>query len=151
MEMKEFQRKATTELFRKIMDILSGNEFEPNIKVTSRHGNTYIRLRSKYTMIKITIKWTGEISYKFGDALHITSDKIIYYEFSRSRNCEKVIENFAEDFSRLYRDFFLGEPSAFLDEITLSYGMDVSNFDEFEYGIKLSLGVDEDTNLQDMV
>lgn len=107
MKKREFQKKTTAELFKKLAEVCAELGENPNITVLSKFHSSYFKLRNNYNLIQISVKQTGELSYQLTDMLGSTNGKQIYYEYCENDDLMKVMEKFADDFARLYRDFLL--------------------------------------------
>lgn len=107
MKKREFQKKATAELFKKLMEVCAELGENPNITVSSKYNSSYFKLRKNYNLIQISVKQTGELSYQLTDMLSSTDGKQIYYEYRENDDFKHVIEKFVDDFGRLYKDFLL--------------------------------------------
>ena len=151
MKKREFQIKAVALLFKKIANVseklcnnskLSPNEhlrFYPNVDITSKCNNTYFKLRNNLNLISIAVKQTGELSYRLFDEANETSGDIIYYQYAENDNHEAVIKKFADDISRLYKDFMEAQTHHTFCDIRLSYSTQaVDALKEYEQFIKIS-------------
>lgn len=131
MKKREFQKKVTVELFRKLVEVCAELSENPNITVSSKFYSSYFKLRKDYNLIQISVKQTGELSYQLTDMLGNTGGKQIYYEYQERVCVAPVIKKFVNDFGRFYKDFLL-----------------CGTLHDF-VGIKLSFGTDTEKALED--
>lgn len=135
MKKTPFQKEATAGLMKALAEVCAECEYNPNINITSKYRNTYFKLRCDFNLIQITIKITGEISYQLTDMLGSTDGKKIYYSYGETDSHEDVVEKFAGDFKRFYKDFLTAGTLHDFDDITLTYEGDVekelANFEEY--------------------
>lgn len=124
MKKREFQKKATAELFRRLVEVCAELGENPNITVSSKYNSSYFKLRNNYNLIQISVKQTGELSYQLTDMLGSSDGKQIYYEYSEGDDYIRIIEKFSSDFARLYKDFLLSGTLHDFYDIKLSYGED---------------------------
>lgn len=133
MKKREFQKKATTELLRRLADVCMELKENPNITITSRYHSAYFKLRKNGNLIQISVKETGEFSYQLYDMLGSTDEKKIYYKYQPTDDHAKIAEKFAEDFGKLYKYLLLSG--------TLHEGF---------YCIELGYNVDADEALKEL-
>lgn len=126
MKKREFQRRAAAELLRKLADIVTEVEENPNITITSQYHSTYFKLRKNYNLIQIAVKQTGELTYQLTDMLGSTGGSQIYAQYHNGDNPEYLIKKFAEDIGRLYKDFLLAGTLHDFVHIRLSVDADVA-------------------------
>lgn len=131
MKKREFQKKATAELLKKLVEVCAELGENPNITVSSKYNSSYFKLRKNYNLIQISVKQTGELGYQLTDMLNSTDGKQVYYGYCENDDFTKVIEKFTSDFARLYKDFLLS-----------------GTLHDF-YGIRLSYDKDADEELKD--
>lgn len=124
MKKREFQKKATVELLKMLVEVCAKTRENPNITVSSKFHSSYFKLRSNYNLIQISVKQTGEVNYQLTDMLGSTGGKQIYYQYREGDDFQQVIEKFADDFGRLYKDFLLAGTLHDFCEIRLLYGKD---------------------------
>lgn len=124
MKKREFQKKATVELLKTLVKVCEKTGENPNITVSSKFHSSYFKLRCNYNLIQISVKQTGEVNYQLTDMLGSTGGKQIYYQYREGDDFQQVIEKFADDFGRLYKDFLLAGTLHDLCEIRLLYGKD---------------------------
>lgn len=124
MKKREFQRKAAAELLCRLAEVCAETKEAPNITVSSKFNSSYFKLRKNGNLIKISVKQTGELSYQLMDMLETTGEEKIYYQYMEGDRFEEIIEKFAADFGRLYRDFLVSGTLHGFDSICLSYGSD---------------------------
>lgn len=124
MKKREFQKKATAELLKKLAEVCAELRENPNITVSSKYHSSYFKLRSNYSLMQISVKQTGELSYQLTDALGSTGGKQIYYEYQGNDDFAHIIEKFTLDFGRFYKDFMLSGTLHDFCDIKLSYGKD---------------------------
>lgn len=124
MKKREFQKKATAELLRRLAEVCAETGENPNITVSSKFHSSYFKLRKNGNLISISAKQTGELSYQLIDMLESRGEEKIYYQYRENDKFEQVIEKFAADFGRLYRDFMVSGTLHGFDSITLSYALD---------------------------
>ena len=124
MKKREFQKKATAELLRRLAEVCTETGENPNITVSSKFHSSYFKLRKNGNLISISAKQTGELSYQLIDMLESRGEERIYYQYRENDKFEQVIEKFAADFGRLYRDFMVSGTLHGFDSITLSYALD---------------------------
>jgi hypothetical protein len=133
MQKREFQKKATSQLLKKLVEVCEELGENPNITVSSKYYSSYLKLRNNYNLIQISVKQTGELNYQLTDMLGITGGKHIYYEYGANDDFTHIIEKFADDFARLYKDFLLSGTLHDFCDIKLSYGEDVgAGLEEYE-------------------
>ena len=137
MKKREFQKKATVELFKRLVAVCAELGANPNITVSSKFHSSYFKLRNDYNLIQISVKQTGELSYQLTDMLGSTGGKQIYYEYGENDDFTRIIEKFSDDFARLYKDFLLSGTLHDFCDIKLSYGEDASvGLEEYESCIR---------------
>lgn len=124
MKKREFQRRATAELLRRLAEVCAETGENPNITVSSKFHSSYFKLRKNGNLIKISVKQTGELSYQLMDMLESTGEEKTYYQYRENDQFEQIIEKSAADFGRLYRDFLISGTLHGFDNISLSYGLD---------------------------
>lgn len=137
MKKREFQKKATAELLKRLAAVCAELGENPNITVSSKFHNSYFKLRNDYNLMQISVKQTGELSYQLTDMLGSTGGKQIYYEYRESDNFTRIIEKFCGDFARFYKDFLLSGTLHDFCDIKLSYGEDAgTGLEEYESCIR---------------
>ncbi len=124
MKKREFQKKATAELLRRLAEVCAETGENPNITVVSKFHSSYFKLRKNGNLIKISVKQTGDLSYQLLDMLETTGEEKTYYCYREEDNFEQVIGKFAADFGRLYRDFLVSGTLHGFDSISLSCSSD---------------------------
>ena len=124
MKKREFQKKATAALFKRLVAVCEDLGENPNITVSSKFNSSYFKLRSNYNLIQISVKQTGELSYQLTDMLGSTGGKQVYYEYRENDDFTHIMEKFSDDFARLYKDFLLSETLHDFCDIKLSYSED---------------------------
>lgn len=107
MKKREFQKKATAELLKRLAAVCAELGENPNITVSSKFHSSYFKLRNDYNLMQISVKQTGELSYQLTDMLGSTGGKRIYYEYRENDDFTRIIEKFCSDFARFYKDFLL--------------------------------------------
>ena len=133
MERNEFQKKAVVALLGKIAEACGKAGVNPSITVSTRKNVACFQLRRQDSCIQVSVKHSGEINYSFSDKREGSSGKKIYYEFCFKDSHEPVIEKFAADFGRLYKDFLLSGTLHDFCDIRLSYGEDAgAGLEEYE-------------------
>lgn len=133
MKKREFQKKVTAQLFKKLVEVCAELGENPNITVSSKFNSSYFKLRNNYNLIQISVKQTGELSYQLTDMLGSTGGKQVYYEYRESDDFAHIIEKFSDDFARLYKDFLLSGTLHDFCGIKLSYGEDAGvGLEEYE-------------------
>jgi hypothetical protein len=133
MKKREFQKKATAQLLKKLVEVCEELGENPNITVSSKYNSSYFKLRSNYNLIQISVKQTGELSYQLTDMLGITGGKRIYYEYCENDDFTHITEKFTDDFARLYKDLLLSDTLHDFCDIKLSYGEDAgTGLEEYE-------------------
>ena len=75
MKKREFQKKTTVELLKKLVEVCAELGENPNITVSSKFNSSYFKLRSNYNLIQISVKQSGELSYQLTDMLGGTGGK----------------------------------------------------------------------------
>lgn len=139
MKKREFQKKATAALLKKLAEVCEELRQNPNITVASKFHNSYFKLREDYNLIQVTVKQTGEISYQLTDLIGITDRKQIYYEYCDYDDHACIIEKFSGDFARLYKDLLLAGTLHDFCGIRLSFDTDAGRQLE-EYEAYISAG-----------
>ena len=124
MDKIDFQKKAVAALFSKLAEGCTKAGVNPNITIATRHSVTCFQLRRRGNDIDITVKQLGEVHYHLTDMRGKTSGRKIYYRYSPQDSHEPIIEKFADDFGRLYKDFLNADSLCGLTDICLSYGAD---------------------------
>lgn len=124
MKKREFQKKATAELFCRLAEVCGETGENPNIAVVSKFHSTYFKLRKNGNLIKISVRQTGRLSYQLLDMLENTGGEKVYYQYQEEDDFEQIIEKFVSDLGRLYRDFLVSGTLHGFDSINLSYGLD---------------------------
>lgn len=124
MERIEFQKKAVAALLGKIAEACGKAGVNPSITVSTKKNVACFQLRRQGSSIQISVKHSGEINYSFSDMRGSGSGKKIYYEFCFKDSHERIIEKFAADFGRLYKDFLIADGLCGFTGISLSYGAD---------------------------
>lgn len=124
MERIEFQKKAVVELLGKIAEACGKAGVNPNITVSTRKSVVCFQLRRRGNCIQVSVKQSGEISYSLSDMRGKCSGRKIYYQFCYKDRHERIIEKFAADFGRLYKDFLIADGLCGFTGIRLSYGAD---------------------------
>ncbi len=124
MERIEFQKKAVVALLRKVAKACEKAGVNPSITVSTRKNVACFQLRRQDSCIQVSVKHSGEINYSFSDKREGSSGKKIYYEFCFKDSHEPVIEKFATDFGRLYKDLLTADGLCGFTGIGLSYGAD---------------------------
>ena len=124
MKKREFQKKATAELLKRLAAVCAELGENPNITVSSKFHSSYFKLRNDYNLMQISVKQTGELSYQLTDMLGSTGGKRIYYEYRENDDFTRIIEKFCSDFARFYKDFLLSGTLHDFCDIKLSYGED---------------------------
>lgn len=117
MKKREFQKKTTVQLLKRLAAVCEELGENPNVTVSSKFHSSYFKLRKDYNLIQISVKQTGELSYQLTDMLGSTGGKQIYYEYGENDDFTRIIEKFSDDFARLYKDFLL---SGTLHEINVT-------------------------------
>ena len=137
MKKREFQKKTTAALFKRLVEVCAELGENPNITVSSKFHNSYFKLRKDYNLIQISVKQTGELSYQLTDMLGSTGGKQVYYEYSEGDDFTRIIEKFCGDFARFYKDFLLSGTLHDFCDIKLSYGEDAgAGLEEYESCIR---------------
>ena len=121
MKKREFQKKTTVELLKKLVEVCAELGENPNITVSSKFNSSYFKLRSNYNLIQISVKQSGEPSYQLTDMLGGTGGKRVYYEYHENDDFTHIMEKFSDDFARLYKDFLLSGTLHDFCDIKLSY------------------------------
>ena len=62
MKKREFQKKVTAQLFKKLVEVCAELGENPNITVSSKFNSSYFKLRNNYNLIQISVKQTGQVS-----------------------------------------------------------------------------------------
>lgn len=124
MERIEFQKKAVVELLGKIAEACGKAGVNPNITVSTRKSVVCFQLRRRGNCIQVSVKQSGEISYSLSDMRGKCSGRKIYYQFCYKDRHERIIEKFAADFGRIYKDFLIADSLCGFTGISLSYGAD---------------------------
>ncbi len=138
MKKREFQKKATSSLFKKLIEVCETLGENPNITVSSKFHSSYFKLRCNYNMIQISIKQTGELSYRLTDMLGSTDGQKMYFQYQEGDDPEHIIGKFVADFGRLYEDFLKAGTLHDFDGISLTYDSDADEaLKEYEYYIGL--------------
>ena len=121
MKKREFQKKTTVELLKKLVEVCAELGENPNITVSSKFNSSYFKLRSNYNLIQISVKQSGELIYQLTDMLGGTGGKRVYYEYHENDDFTHIMEKFSDDFARLYKDFLLSGTLHDFCDIKLSY------------------------------
>lgn len=138
MKKREFQKKATLTLFKKLIEVCEELGENPNITVSSKFHCSYFKLRCNYNLIQISVKQTGELSYRLTDMLGSTGGQKTYCQYQEGNDAGHIIEKFTADFGRLYKDFLKAGTLHDFDGINLSFDSDVGEaLREYEYYINL--------------
>lgn len=124
MKKREFQKRATVVLFKRLINVCEDMGENPNITVSSKYHSSYFKLRCNYNMIQISVKQTGEISYRLTDMLGSSDGQKTYFWYMEGDDYQQIIEKFAEDFGRLYEDFLKARTLHGFDNICMSYDSD---------------------------
>lgn len=124
MERIEFQKKAVVALLGKIAEACGKTGENPSITVSTKKNVACFQLRKQGNCIQISIKHSGEVNYSLSDMGGERSGKKIYYQFVYKDSHERIIEKFAADFGRLYKDFLTAGSLCGFTGISLSYGAD---------------------------
>ena len=124
MERNEFQKKAVAALLGKIAEACGKAGMIPSITVSTRKNVACFQLRGQGSRIQVSVKHSGEINYSFSDMRGGGSKKKIYYEYCFKDRHERIIEKFAADFGRLYKDCLIADGLCRFTGISLSYGAD---------------------------
>ena len=124
MKKREFQKKAAAALLKKLAEVCAGLGKNPNIAVSSRYNSSYFRMRHYGNQIQISVKETGELSYQLTDMLGSTDGRKIYYRYQEKDDFASIINKFADDFGRLYKDFLMAGTLHDFYSIELSYAAD---------------------------
>ena len=69
MKKREFQKKAAMALLKKLAEVCEGLGENPNIAVSSKYSSSYFKLSCGCNMIQVSVKQTGELSYRLTDML----------------------------------------------------------------------------------
>lgn len=137
MKKREFQKKTTAQLLKRLAAVCEELGENPNITVSSKFHSSYFKLRKDYNLIQISVKQTGELSYQLTDMLGSTDGKQIYYEYRENDDFTRIIEKFSDDFARLYKDFLLSGTLHDFCGIKLSYLEDAgAGLEEYESCIR---------------
>lgn len=72
MKKREFQKKTTAQLLKRLAAVCEELGENPNITVSSKFHSSYFKLRKDYNLIQISVKQTGELSYQLTDMLGST-------------------------------------------------------------------------------
>ena len=137
MKKREFQKKATAELLKRLAAVCAELGENPNITVSSKFHSSYFKLRNNYNLMQISVKQTGELSYQLTDMLGSTGGKQIYYEYRENDDFTRIIEKFCGDFARFYKDFLLSGTLHDFCDIKLSYGENAgAGLEEYESCIR---------------
>ena len=99
MKKREFQKKTTVELLKKLVEVCAELGENPNITVSSKFNSSYFKLRSNYNLIQISVKQSGELSYQLTDMLGGTGGKRVYYEYHENDDFTHIMEKFSDDFA----------------------------------------------------
>jgi len=138
LKKREFQKKATAALFKRLVGVCEELGENPNITVSSKYHSSYFKLRCNYNLIQISVKQTGELSYRLTDMLGSTGGQKTYCQYQEGDDYEHIIGKFAADFGRLYEDFLKAGTLHDFDGISLSYDSDAGEaLKEYEYYIGL--------------
>ena len=124
MERVEFQKKAVATLLGKIAEACGKAGVNPSITVSTKKSAVCFQLRGQGSRIQVSVKQSGEMNYSLPDMRGGCSGKKIYYQYCHKDSHERIIEKFAADFSRLYKDFLIADSLCGLTGIRLSYGAD---------------------------
>ena len=125
MERNEFQKKAVAALLGKIAEACGKAGVNPSITVSTRKNVACFQLRRQGSCIQVSVKHSGEINYSFSDMRGRKRKKKIYYEYCFKDSHERIIEKFAADFGRLYKDCLIADGLCGFTGISLSYGADI--------------------------
>lgn len=137
MKKREFQKKTTAQLLKRLAAVCEELGENPNITVSSKFHSSYFKLRKDYNLIQISVKQTGELSYQLTDMLGSTGGKQIYYEYGENDDFTRIIEKFSDDFARIYKDFLLSGTLHDFCDIKLSYEEDAgAGLEEYESCIR---------------
>ncbi len=138
MKKREFQRKATAALLKKLVDTADKLNENPNISVLPKYNNSYFKLKKGFNLICISVKQTGELEYQLTDMVGDTFGKQSYYSYKEGDDFESVIKKFADDFGRLYKNLILTDTFHGFLPIELSYEHNTNEaLDEYEkYGLE---------------
>lgn len=138
MKKREFQKKATAALFKRLIEVCEELGENPNITVSSKYHSSYFKLRCNYNLIQISVKQTGELSYRLTDMLGSTGGQKTYCQYQEGDDFKHITEKFVADFGRLYKDFLKAGTLHDFDDISLSYDSDAGEaLKEYEYYIGL--------------
>ena len=124
MEKMDFQKKAVVALLGKIAEACGETGMNPNITVSTRHSVTCFQLRRRGGCIQVSVKQSGEMTYYLSDIRGKCSGRKIYYQFCQEDSHERIIEKFAADFGRLYKDFLTADSLCGFTGICLSRDTD---------------------------
>ena len=124
MERIEFQKKAVVELLGKIAEACGKAGVNPNITVSTRKSVVCFQLRRRGNCIQVSVKQSGEITYSHSVMRGKSSGRKIYYKLCYKDRHERIIEKFAADFGRIYKDFLIADSLCGFTGISLSYGAD---------------------------
>ena len=125
MEKVDFQKKAVVALLGKIAEACGETGVNPNITVSTRHSVTCFQLRRRGGCIQVSVKQSGEMNYYLSDIRGKCSGRKIYYQFCPEDSYECIIEKFAADFGRLYKDLLTADSLCGFTGICLSRDTDV--------------------------
>lgn len=120
MKKREFQKKAASELLKKLAEVCAETGKNPNIAVSSRYNSSCFKLRCNGNQIQVSVRETGELSYQLTDMLGGTDGRKIYYRYQEEDDFVCIIKKFTDDFGRLYKDFLMA------GTLHGYYGMDFS-------------------------
>lgn len=121
MKKREFQRKATAELFKKLVEAFSKADENPTISVISKYNSSYVKIRKSYNLLSVTIKQTGELSFRLMDEVSDSGEDVIYYQYDENDDHAAVAKKFAADMGRLYKDLLKAGTFHGFTNIRLSY------------------------------
>lgn len=120
LKKREFQKKAAAALLKKLAKVCAESGKNPDISVSSRYNSSYFILRCNGSQIQISVRETGELSYRLTDMLGSTDGRKIYYRYQEKDDFSRIIRKFTDDFGRLYKDFLMA------GTLHGYYGMDFS-------------------------
>ena len=144
MDRIEFQKKAVAALFGKIAKACEEAEVNPNLTIYTRKSVTCFQLRRRGNDIQISIKQSGEMNYYLVDMRGKCSGRKIYYQFCPNDSHERIIDKFAADFGRIYKDFLIADSLCGFTGITLAYGADTdAELKEYEDYIRTDCNLTE--------
>ena len=124
MKKREFQKKAAMALLKKLAEVCEGLGENPNIAVSSKYSSSYFKLSCGCNMIQVSVKQTGELSYRLTDMLGNTDGWKTYCRYSPGEEAGRIIEKSAADFGRLYKDLLQAGTLHGFENISLSFDSD---------------------------